>query len=269
MRKHSLRVAVLLVLVSLPALPAAALTAREILDRAKALEDGERKWDNRIERMTLQAFDAGGDQRQRQIQVFTKRATVDEEKTLSFILAPAEVRGTGFLQWSHRGRDDDQWLYLPEFRRTRQIAARVKDESFVGTDFSYRDLEIVAKILRWTEAEGPSVRGNDETIAGRPCYGIELQPKQDDTPYKKIVLNLDRDRLVARKLAFFDGSGSNVKVLTTDDLRDVGAIPTPYRIEMRNLKKGSHTVVTLDEVQFNTKLADDLFTQRYLERGAP
>ena len=219
--------------------------------------------------MTLQAFDAGGDQRQRQIQVFTKRATVDEEKTLSFILAPAEVRGTGFLQWSHRGRDDDQWLYLPEFRRTRQIAARVKDESFVGTDFSYRDLEIVAKILRWTEAEGPSVRGNDETIAGRPCYGIELQPKQDDTPYKKIVLNLDRDRLVARKLAFFDGSGSNVKVLTTDDLRDVGAIPTPYRIEMRNLKKGSHTVVTLDEVQFNTKLADDLFTQRYLERGAP
>lgn len=269
MRQHTVPVAALLILVVLPTAPAPAETARDILERAKSLEDGKRRWEDRTQRLTLRATVANGEQRLRQLHVFTKRLPDDEEKTLSFLLAPAEVKGTGFLQWSHRGRDDEQWLYLPEFRRTRQIAARIKDEGFVGTDFTYRDLEIMGKVLRWSEAEAPSLLTGEEVVAGHNCYTIELQPKQDGTPYKKVVLALDRERLIARKLTFFDNNGTQAKLLTTDDWRDIGAIPTPYLAEMRNLTKGSHTTATLEELQFNSNLADDLFTQRYLERGMP
>ena len=59
------------------------------------------------------------------------------------------------------------------------------------------------------------------------------------------------------------------KMLTLDDVRDSGAIPTPRRLEMRNLKKGSRTAVELPEVTYNTGLQEDLFTQRYLDRGPP
>jgi outer membrane lipoprotein-sorting protein len=36
---------------------------------------------------------------------------------------------------------------------------------------------------------------------------------------------------------------------------------------MGNLKKGTRTVMEFSDVKYNQDLADELFTQRYLERG--
>jgi outer membrane lipoprotein-sorting protein len=40
-------------------------------------------------------------------------------------------------------------------------------------------------------------------------------------------------------------------------------------LEMQSLKQGSRTIVQLLEVTYNTGLSDELFTQRYLDRGGP
>ncbi len=124
--------------------PAQAESGRELLDRAKQLDDTSRNWKDRSQEMRLTIRDGGGKQRQRDLTVLTKRQAAGEEKAITFFSGPPEVKGTAFLQWTHPGRDDEQWLYLPEFRRTRQISSRLRDESFVGTDFTYRDLEILA-----------------------------------------------------------------------------------------------------------------------------
>ena len=248
---------------------APALTAREILDQAKGLDDTTRHWTDRTEHMTLDIIAAGGDQRRRELAVYTKRYPGDEEKSISFILVGAEVKGVGFLQWAHKGRDDEQWLYLPELKRTRQIAARLRDESFVGTDFTYRDLEILGVVLRWSEAQAATQLLGDEPVAGSACHMIELRPIQEDLPYARIVLWMDGGKLTPRKLDFFDRAGTRVKGLTLDDVRDLGPIPTPHRLEMQSLTKGSRTIVTLTAVTYDSGLADDLFTQRQLERGAP
>ena len=248
---------------------AEALTGREVLDQAKQLDDTTRHWTDRTQRMVLAITDALGKQRVRELRVFTKRGEGNEEKAISFFSAPPEVKGTAFLQWNHAGRDDEQWLYLPEFKRTRQISSGIRDESFVGTDFTYRDLEILAEIGRWSEAEAPATLEGEETIDGSACYRISLQPKQEGMPYGRIVLWLDKEKLTARKLDFFDGGGTLTKTLSLRDLRDDGAIPTAHHLEMRNLAKGSRTEVDLPEVKFDSGLADDLFTQRYLERGEP
>ena len=248
---------------------AVALTAREILDKTKALEDTSRHWVDRAQRMTLKIYSAGSDERRREIVAYTKRYPGDEEKTISFILVGAEVKGVGFLQWTHKSREAEQWLYLPELRRTRQISARLRDESFVGTDFTYRELEILEDVLRWSEDEASAKLLGDESIGGIACAMIELRPKQAGIPYQGMVLWMDRDKLVPRKFDFSDREGAHVKTLTLDDVRDLATIPTPHRLEMQNLKKGSHTVVELTEVTYNVGLSDELFTQRQLERGAP
>lgn len=265
--RHTVLLSLLWVLLPTPL--DAVETARAILDRAKRLEDGERRWGDRTQRLVLVVTGNGGQARRRELRVFSKRYAGDEEKTLSFLLAPPEVAGTGFLQWSHRQRDDEQWLYLPEFRRTRQVTSRLRDESFVGTDFTYRDLEIIGKILRWSESEATTRRLDDRTVAGLDCYAIEMLPRQEGMPYARIVLSLDRDRLLARQLDFFAADGSAAKALAIDDIRDVGRFPTAHRIVLRNLAKGSQTTAQVGELHFDTGLRDDLFTQRYLERGAP
>ena len=244
-------------------------SGRELLDQARHLDETTRQWTDRTQTMRLTIHDAAGNQRRRELQVFTKRDGDGRERAISFFTAPAEVDGTAFLQWTHPGREDEQWLYLPEFRRTRQISARLRDESFVGTDFTYRDLEILAEIARWTEDDARASLVGDEAVGGSPCHRIELKPVAEDLPYDRIVLWLDKEKLVARKLDFHGRDGAQVKSLLLEDIRDIGAIPTPHRLEMRTLAKGSRTVVELPEVAYDSGLSDDLFTQRYLERGPP
>jgi outer membrane lipoprotein-sorting protein len=248
---------------------AAAVTAREILDQVKALDDTTRKWTDRTQTMTLHIHSKGGGERQRTLKIYDKRYAGGEDKTISFFLAPPEVEGTGFLQWAHQQRDDDQWLYLPEFKRTRRITAQIRDQSFMGTDFSYRDLEILGEIQDWTEDEAPSALLGAETVDGRDCHVIELRPKADDGGYERIVLWVDKQGLVVRKMDFHEKGDALVKTLALTDIRDIGPIPTAHRLEMHNVKKGSRTVVDLTDVRFGANLSDDLFTQRQLERGLP
>ncbi len=249
--------------------PAAAVTAREVLDKVKALDDTTRKWTDRTETMTLHIHSKGGGERQRTLRIYDKRYPDDENKTISFFLAPPEVEGTSFLQWAHKQRDDDQWLYLPEFKRTRKITAQIRDQSFMGTDFSYRDLEILGEIQDWTEDEAPSALLGAESVDGHECHMIELRPKGKDVGYERIVLWMDTQALVARKMNFHEKGDTPVKTLLLTDIRDVGPIPTAHRMEMQNVKKGTRTVVGLTDVRFGVGLADDLFTQRQLERGLP
>jgi outer membrane lipoprotein-sorting protein len=249
--------------------PAGAVTAREVLDQAKQLDDTTRKWTDRVQTMTLRIHGKGGGVRERTLKVFDKRYGEGEDKAASFFLAPPDVKGTGFLQWAHQGRDDDQWLYLPELKRTRRITSRLRDQSFMGTDFTYRDLELLGEIQDWTEAEAPSKLVGTETIEGQACHVIELRPQQADRAYAKIMMWMDQAMLVARKLDFYDAQDAHVKTLAQLDVRDIGPIPTPHRLEMRNVKKGSHTEVALTDVRYDSGVPDDLFTERQLNRGAP
>src|SRR5262245_17690715 len=105
-------------------------TARQILDRRKALDDTTRHWDDRHQRMKMRIIGRGGE-RQKDMELYERREPGDEQKALVFFLAPAEVKGTAFLAFNHKGRPAEQWLYLPELKRVRQITARTRNESFV------------------------------------------------------------------------------------------------------------------------------------------
>jgi outer membrane lipoprotein-sorting protein len=247
--------------------PAHAVTAREVLDKAKALDDTTRNWTDRTRTLTLVIHGKRGGVRRRELKAFDKRYDDDEDRAISFFLSPPEVKGTGFLQWAHKGRDDDQWLYLPELKRTRRITSRLRDQSFMGTDFSYRDLEILGEIQGWTENEAKSRLVGEDTVDGHACHVIELRPQQDDPSYERIVMWMDQKDLVPRKLDFYDTDGEHVKTLALTDIRNVGPIPTAHKLEMRNLQKDSRTIVEIADVAHDTELSDDLFTQRYLERG--
>ena len=87
--------------------------------------------------------------------------------------------------------------------------------------------------------------------------------------YSRLVLWMDKDILVSRKIDFYDRDGTHVKTLAQTDLRNIGPIPTAHHIEMRSLKKGSRTEAELSDVAYDPGLSNDFFTERYLKRGAP
>ena len=245
----------------------AAETARQILDRRKALDDGARHWDDRHQRLKMRIVDGRGGERVREREVYERREPGDEGKTTLFFLAPAEVKGTAFLAFTHKGRSADQWLYLPELKRVRQITARARSESFVGTDLSYHDLDLIQELGSWSEEDARSKLGGEETVDGVACHVVELTPQREDIGYKRIVMWLGRDDLVPRRLEFFEDGSEPKRRIEQADVRAVGAIPVPHRIEAATPAAGSKTLIDISDVQFNQHLEDDLFTQRALERG--
>lgn len=256
-----------LVILTPPAAARAEETARQILDKAQQRDATTYKWSDRTQTLTLSIHGKSGGARERTLQITDKRAPDGEDKAVTFFLAPPEVKGTGFLQWSHPGKDNEQWLYLPEVKRSRRITSQLRDQSFMGTDFSYRDLEILAELRNWTDAQATSKLTGSEDVDGHASWVIELTPTADDGGYGTIVLWLDKELLVPRKMTFRDAKGTPVKTITQTDIKNVGAIPTAYRMEIQTLEKGSRTAVVLTDVKYDSGLGDDFFTERQLQRG--
>ena len=242
--------------------------ARAALDKARALNRGERHWADRRQRMTLTIVDRRGSEYQRELEVVSKRVDDDATRSLMFFHAPAQVAGIGFLQWTDPRSDDHQWLWLPALKRVRQISGGARGESFVGTDFSYEDLAIMAEAVDWPEDKAASTRVGEEAVDGIACDVIELRPTAGaDVDYGTVRLWLGRDDQTVRKFEFRDADGTLAKTLLLSDIRTEKNIPTAHRLEMRNEKTGSHTSVVVSELTYDTGIADEEFTQRRLEKG--
>lgn len=256
----------------------AAETARQILDRQRALDRGERRWTDRREQVQIEVIDPRRAAREMRLELFDKKSADDSQRTMVYFTAPDSVKGTAFLAITRPDRAADQWLYLPELRRARRIGGALRKQGFVGTDFTYHDLDLLAAMPSWTEADAGSRLRGEETIDGVRCHVIELTPRRDDIGYAHIVLWLGRDDLVARQVELFEdaphsgwfggsGDGAPTRRIRQSDVRVIGAIPVPHRAVVETPAAGTHTTVTLSGVAFDQQLPDDLFTQPALERG--
>jgi outer membrane lipoprotein-sorting protein len=266
-QRHARLTVVLMLVALVVAAPAIASPSRDILDRRKALDDGERRWNDREQHISLTITTSRGGERHREIVVYERRLKNDERQTVIFFEEPAEVRGTAFLSLSRPGKTAEQWLYLPALKRVRQITAQTRTQSFVGTDLSYQDLDIIQDMPSWTEEDAPSELIRDEVLDGVPTHVIGLSPHRDDVGYQRIVLWLGADDLVMRRLEFFEDGPDPVKRIEQKKIETIGKIPVAHRLEIERPQRGSHTVMEVRGVTFDQNLEDDLFTQRALERG--
>ncbi len=255
--------------ISSAGLPAAhAETARQMLDAAKAVNDAREPKDV-SQKMKMILVDSRGGERVRDLEIYGKSYGPRTAKALTFFLSPPEVKGVGLLAFSYPDKDDDQWLYLPELKRIRQIAGSTRKQSFQGSDFSYEDLELFDEIGDWTEKDAASkLLKEGDLVDGVPCAAIEITPQGKAIEYSRFVLWLDRKDSTIRKVEFYDKKdGQLLKTLALSSFETIDGLPTARHLEMANAKKGTKTVMDLAEVKYNRGLADEVFTERVLERG--
>lgn len=242
-------------------------SARQILDRRKALDDTTRKWTDRHQRLHMTIVDSRGGERVRELDLYERKEANDEQKQILFFQAPVEIKGTGFLAFIHKGQAADQWLYLPELKRVRVIAGTSRNESFMGSDLSYHDIDLIAEMPSWSEADAPAALLPAETVDGVPCHVIALTPKREDIGYRRIVQWLAIDDLVPRRLEFDDDGPAPRKRLRQTRIELVGTVPVAHELDIETPANGTRTHIVISDVQLNQNLEDDLFTQRALERG--
>ncbi len=237
-------------------------TGREVMELYKA-QDRTRNI-SADETMTL--VDARGRERERQFTYVTSTDTDDNRKMLIRFLAPADIAGTGFLAIEHSDREDDRWLYLPALRKSRRIAGSDKTDDFVGSGFTYEDLESEKlEFHQYTLMGSENVDGVETWVID----AVATDPQRlEDSGYSKRDLWITKDHHVLIRARYYDRAGAFVKELRATDVRQVPGSDKwrAYRMTMEDMRNGKVTILTVEEYGVDKDVPDSYFSERYLKR---
>jgi outer membrane lipoprotein-sorting protein len=226
-----------------------ALTGDEILKRA---EDAMNAPKDRTATEKMVLMKADGAEKRRTIRFYQKGS----DKRLVVFLSPADVKGVGFLSVS----EDRMYLYLPAFRKVRRIASHIKNEDFMGTDFSYEDMaetEYTDEYLATLEQEEANQ------------YVLELRPRPGaDVSYSQQRMWVDKKTFIPTKTMYYSKGGKLVKEMTAEDIKEVDGYWFPMKITMKTVKTGHRTVLEVSVIKHDAGLSESFFTERNLKRQA-
>ncbi len=236
-----------------------AQTAQQIVDKALAhsyLGDQGARADVH---MTLTS--ARGTQRTRRLVVWSQK-TGKRVRSLVRITAPPDVAGTSFLLKERAGGGDDMWLYIPSLKRSRRIIGRARRGRFLGSDFTYSDLE--ARELKGARSR----RLADAKIGRYACFVIEVRPKASaDSQYSRVVAWIRKDNYVAIRLKMYDRQGKLLKKLFVRRLGYRNGKPIIKESRMVNVQSRTSTLLRLLSSRSLAGHTAGLFTVRNLARG--
>ena len=239
----------------------------EIAERNNARDDGAQL----SRTFVMELITKRGKVRRRVTRIY-RRDFGEERRSILFFDEPPGLEGTALLTYDYpeAKRDDDQWIYLPALRKSRRIATADRGRSFLGTDLSYEDIKKETRLslpdYRWTNL------GSAE-VDGVPCWRLEGVPVDEDTAevlgYGRVVFFIDGEIWMPRRADYWNPSGHALKTISLLEIRQVEGIWTAHRIEAENLRNGHRTHLTFRDVDYQTFLEEDLFTERALSRGGP
>jgi outer membrane lipoprotein-sorting protein len=185
--------------------------------------------------------------------------TKGKDESLIVIRKPAREAGTATLR-----TDEGLWNYAPRADRLIRIPTGLLSDSWMGSHFTNDDLvressyeDDYKSKLSWSKLDGDRV------------VKVTMTPKpRAPVVYTKVEFFVRPGDYVPLRTDYYD-EGKLMRRMTFSDVRDVDGKPIPHRMELRPMdKKGEKTVVQYDDLKFNVRVKDSLFTKRGLRRAA-
>ena len=208
-----------------------------------------------VVKMTL----SGGTGGVRQLTSYIRK---DNGRTRSVVKfqEPADYRGAGILVLEKEGGEMDRFLRLNGQKRVRRLPAGSNKGSFLGTDFSYEDLDGRTGIRNDKHS-----MLREEVFGGQPCWVIETTPREESgSAWKRIVQWIRKDNYVPIQMEFYDDGDKPAKRLVVDEMKNVDGFWISTRSRMSTVEKGTSTQLEVLKTDFKTDIADSTFTERFL-----
>ncbi|MGI9626712.1 MAG: outer membrane lipoprotein-sorting protein [Longimicrobiales bacterium] len=234
-------------------------TGIEVAQRAEQVEGG---FGDQSASLTMTLRNRNGDESTRRMRNLTLEVDGDGDKTLVIFDEPNDVKGTAFLNHTHKEGSDDQWLYLPALRRVKRIASDNKSGPFMGSEFAYEDISS-QEVEKYSYAFVSA-----EDVEGTPMYVIERTPVDPKSGYTKQVVWYDQSENLLQRVDFYDRKSELLKTLTYHDYsHHEGEYWRAARMEMVNHQTGKSTTLAFSEYAFKTGLTDRDFAESALRRA--
>jgi len=169
--------------------------------------------------------------------------------------APGDVAGMKILMED----SDTIYMYSPEFKKVRRVAAHMQNQGFLGSEFTPEDM-VMAKLSPGFDALLVGKQGSETQLNLTPKVGKA-------SSFSKIELFIDATVGGVTRLRYFDGAGNHVRTQLREGWTKFEDTQIPTKIRMKNEKTGDETVINLTGIDVKTPVPDDLFSRRTLMRG--
>jgi len=204
-----------------------------------------------------------GQESRREMRFRTLEVADDGDKSMILFDSPKDVKGTAFLNYTHKKGDDDQWLYLPALKRVKRISSRNKSGSFMGSEFAYEDIasqEVEKYSYKWLW---------DEMYENMECFVVERYPvDKENSGYSRQVAWLDAEHYRTWRVEYYDRKDAHLKTLTLAGYKEYSdRFWRPAELNMVNHQTGKSTELRFANYRFNVGLNDEDFSKNSLKRA--
>jgi len=212
--------------------------------------------------ISIRLVNKQGMERNRKIFMYVKKNPDGTTSSLIKFIAPQEMVDTGLLSLENKDRDSDQWLYLPAFKKTKRVAGADKQDSFMGTDFTFEDIQVE----RPDNYNYKTIK--EENVDGKDCWVIEAtpRPQHKETGYSKRILWLDKKTNFASKIEYYNKKETLEKTQYPSELVNESGRWIANQTKIVSHEKEHKTYLVVEKRLTNTGIPDDIFTIRYLEK---
>ena len=178
--------------------------------------------------------------------------TRGQDQTLVRVVEPKKDRGNGTLI-----DDNNMWTYSPKINRVIKVPSSMMGQSWMGSDFSNKDIARADDIIDQYEHRFLSERRVD----GVTVYEIESVPHEDAAVvWGREVLSI-RDDYVVLEHAFYDQDGDLVKALRSYEIAEMGGRTIALRQRMSKVETPDEwTEISVNTVEYDVELGDEIFT---------
>lgn len=256
-----MRISGLIYLLLISSLAAQNMTGYQIMEQALT----KSSWDDMQADIQLVLRNARGEQRVRDIAFYSSDDEHGLNRMLMRFMAPADIKGTGFLTLETSGEDDEQYLYLPALRRVKKIASSGSGGNFMASDFTYYDIGM-PDLEDWTY----TLLGEEEK-KGQVCYKIECLPVTekmlDDTGYGKIIRWVEKERLNTIFSEYYDKELTRWKELDVVEMQLIKGVDFATDMVMKDLQTGHTSEMQFMNLKVDIGIPDNFFSVRFLQRG--
>lgn len=170
----------------------------------------------------------------------------NDDSYMEFI-TPRAITGLRILSL-----DQDQWIFFPSTGRVRKVAAKSKSSSVrgVGGDFSYEDFSggTMEEKYHLTLVENDSEN-----------WIIEGTAKNEDSAYDRILVTVEKARLMLMKVEYYTEEEGHLKDLIIQKVGRLGGREVPIQMVMVNREKESMTVIITHSAEYDVPIDDRYF----------
>lgn len=174
------------------------------------------------------------------------------DQSLVRVTAPAKDAGNGTLIL-----DNEMWSYSPKINRVIKVPSSMMGQSWMGSDFSNRDVARDDDILQQYDHKLTKT----ETVDGHTVYHVEAIPH----PTAAVVWGRQtlqvRDDFVLLQEDFYDQDGVLVKSMVTSEIKEMDGRTVAARQRMSKVETQQEwTEIIVDAVDFDIDINDRVFT---------